>query len=87
VSQHVKFTYERVRPEVSAFKQLAELNECRRKLYELRLLGVDSNGIGFGNLSARDGATGNFYVTASATGGLAELTSADCARVVAYDFE
>jgi ribulose-5-phosphate 4-epimerase/fuculose-1-phosphate aldolase len=87
VSQYVKFTYERVRPELSAFKQLAELNECRRKLCELRLLGVDSNGIGFGNLSARDGATDNFYVTASATGGLAELTPADCVRVVAYDFE
>jgi L-ribulose-5-phosphate 4-epimerase len=87
VSQYVKFTYECVRPEISAFKQLAELNECRRKLCELRLLGVDSNGIGFGNLSVRDGATTNFYITASATGGLARLTLAHCVRVVAYDFE
>jgi ribulose-5-phosphate 4-epimerase/fuculose-1-phosphate aldolase len=76
-----------VRPNVSAFKQLAELNECRRNLCELHLLGVDSNGIGFGNLSVRDGATDNFYVTASATGGLSELTFAHCVRVVAYDFE
>jgi ribulose-5-phosphate 4-epimerase/fuculose-1-phosphate aldolase len=76
-----------VRPEVAPFDQLAELNECRGKLRELHLIGVDSNGIGFGNLSVRDGTTGNFYVTGSATGGLAELTLADCVRVVAYGFE
>ncbi len=48
---------------------------------------MDSNGIGFGNLSIRDGATDNFYITGSATGGIPELTLADCAKVVAYDFE
>jgi L-ribulose-5-phosphate 4-epimerase len=48
---------------------------------------VDSNGIGFGNLSVRDDATGNFYITGSATGALAKLTPADCVRVAAYDFE
>jgi L-ribulose-5-phosphate 4-epimerase len=87
VSQYVKFTYQCVRPEIAPFKQLAELNECRRKLRELQLLGMDSNGIGFGNLSARDGPSGNFYITGSATGGLACLTLAHCVRVVAYDFE
>ncbi len=48
---------------------------------------MDSNGVSFGNLSIRDGATENFYVTGSATGALPELTLDDCARVVAYDFE
>ena len=87
MSKYVKFTYERTGAEIAPFDQLPALNECRRKLHELRLIGVDSNGIGFGNLSTRDGATSNFYVTGSATGGLAELTLADCVRVVAYDFE
>ena len=49
-------------------------------------MGVDSNGVGFGNLSVRDGSTTRFYITGSATGGLPELTSTDCVRVVAYDF-
>ena len=49
-------------------------------------MGVDSNGVGFGNLSVRDGVSGNFYITGSATGGLPELTPTDCVRVVAYDF-
>jgi ribulose-5-phosphate 4-epimerase/fuculose-1-phosphate aldolase len=87
VSQYVKFTYECARAEIAAFDQLAELNECRRKLRELHLIGVDSNGIGFGNLSVRDGATAKFYVTGSATGGLSKLALTDCVRVVAYDFE
>jgi ribulose-5-phosphate 4-epimerase/fuculose-1-phosphate aldolase len=52
----------------------------------LRLIGLDSNGIGFGNLSVRDGASRNFYITCSATGGLPELAPTDCVRVVAYDF-
>jgi len=48
---------------------------------------VDSNGIGFGNLSVRDGATDKFCITGSATGGIPELTLANCAKVVACDFE
>jgi ribulose-5-phosphate 4-epimerase/fuculose-1-phosphate aldolase len=48
---------------------------------------VEANGIGFGNLSIRDGATNNFHITGSATARKPELTLADCARVVAYDFE
>jgi L-ribulose-5-phosphate 4-epimerase len=50
------------------------------------LIGVDSTGIGFGNLSVRDGVSRNFYITGSATGGVPELTPTDCVRVMAYDF-
>ncbi len=86
MSKYVKFTCERATSRVPPFEGLAALNAHRRKLLELRLIGVDSNGIGFGNLSVRDDATNNFYITGSATGGLPELTPADCAKVVAYDF-
>jgi ribulose-5-phosphate 4-epimerase/fuculose-1-phosphate aldolase len=86
VSHYVKFTYQRARPDIAPFEALAELNACRRKLLEQRLIGVDSNGVGFGNLSVRDGVSRNFYITGSATGGFPELTPTDCVRVVAYDF-
>jgi L-ribulose-5-phosphate 4-epimerase len=96
VSEYIKFSCERAAAEITsrlrrgygglAFGGLAELNAYRRKLLGLRLIGVDPNGIGFGNLSVRDGATDNFYITGSATGGMHELTLADCAKVVAYDF-
>ena len=87
MSEYVKFTCERTNAEFTPFDGFAELNAYRRQLRELRLIGVDSNGVGFGNLSVRDGATKNFYITGSATAGIPELTLADCAKVVAYDFE
>jgi L-ribulose-5-phosphate 4-epimerase len=87
VSEYIKFTCEHVAAELSPFDGLAELNAYRRKLLQLRLIGVDTNGVGFGNLSIRDGTTNNFYITGSATGGIPELALANCARVVAYDFE
>jgi ribulose-5-phosphate 4-epimerase/fuculose-1-phosphate aldolase len=87
VSEYVKFSRERVAVGITSFGGLAELNAYRRKLLHLRLIGVDSNGIGFGNLSVRDGATDKFYITGSATGGIPELTLADCAKVVECDFE
>lgn len=87
MSKYVKFTSERARDEITPFDKFAELNAYRRKLLELRLIGVDPDGTSFGNLSVRDGTTKNFYITGSATGGLFELTLADCAKVVAYDFE
>jgi ribulose-5-phosphate 4-epimerase/fuculose-1-phosphate aldolase len=72
---------------MTSFGGLAELNAHRRKLLQLGLIGVDPNGIGFGNLSVRDDATDNFYITGSATGGIHELTLADCAKVVECDFD
>jgi L-ribulose-5-phosphate 4-epimerase len=87
VSEYIKFTCEQVGAEITRFGNLAELNAYRRKLLQLRLIGVDAKGIGFGNLSIREGATKIFYITGSATGWKPELTLADCTRVVAYDFE
>jgi ribulose-5-phosphate 4-epimerase/fuculose-1-phosphate aldolase len=87
VSKYIKFACEQSVRELAPFDGFAELNACRLKLLKRGLIGVDANGIGFGNLSIRDNATNNFYITGSATGGKPELTPADCARVVAYDFE
>jgi L-ribulose-5-phosphate 4-epimerase len=85
VSDYIKFVCECAAAEVISFDRLAELNACRRELLRLRLIGLDANGIGFGNLSVRDGA--NFYITGSATGGMPEVALADCARVLEYDFK
>lgn len=86
MSQYVKFTYQCAREDISPFAALGELNACRRKLVDQHLLGVYSDGVGFGNVSVRDGRTASFYITGSATGGFPELTSTDCVRVVAYEF-
>jgi ribulose-5-phosphate 4-epimerase/fuculose-1-phosphate aldolase len=82
----IKFTWQQVPAEIGGFAGFAELNEYRRKLLELGMIGLDSNGVGFGNLSIRDGATSRFYITGSGTGGISELIPSHYARVVAYDF-
>ena len=87
MSHYVKFTFERACADIAPFDTLTELNACRRKPLELRLIGLDSSGIGFGNLSVRDGATTTFYITGSATGGLPKLSLTDCVRVVDCDFK
>ena len=87
MSEYVKFSCEPLAGDIASFSGLAKLNAYRRKLLDLRLIGVDPNGIGFGNLSVRDGATKNFYITGSATGGIHELILVNYAKVVECDFE
>ena len=87
MSKYIKFACEHTATGITPFDGFSELNAYRCKLRQLGLLGADANGIGFGNLSIRDGVTHKFYITGSATGGKPELTLADCARVVAYDFQ
>jgi hypothetical protein len=48
VSEYVKFTHARASADIPAFAGLAALNKYRRKLLELQLIGVDSNGVSFG---------------------------------------
>jgi ribulose-5-phosphate 4-epimerase/fuculose-1-phosphate aldolase len=49
------------------------------------LLGVDSNGVGFGNLSVRDGAT-RIFTSPVRRPEVFPTDAADCVRVVEYDF-
>jgi hypothetical protein len=83
----VKFHYESAGGELAPFPGFDELNAARQELRRLGLLGLDESGIGFGNVSMRDGVTNSFYVTASGTGRLPALTLQDYAKVIAWDFE
>ena len=86
MSETVKFSCEQVPAKIASFAGFRELNHCRRELVRLGMVGVDANGVGFGNLSVRDGTTSRFYITGSGTGGIANLTPADLSRVMAFDF-
>lgn len=83
----IKFHYESDGEELAPFSGFEELNAARQEMRRMGLLGVDESGIGFGNLSLRDGATESFYITGSGTGVLQSLGRKDYARVVAWDFE
>ena len=82
----IKFIWEQAPVEISRFDGFDELNRCRRELLKLGMIGMDASGIGFGNMSVREGESLRFYVTGSTTGQIRELALADYARVVAYDF-
>ena len=85
MSEYIKFECEHVMTPAAPVAGFDELNRYRDKLRERSLIGVDANGIGFGNLSVRSEAK-QFQITASGTGGLPRLTLADFTKVVAYDF-
>ena len=82
----VKFHCEHIAADIQPFAGFDELNACRRKLLQLRMIGVDANGIGFGNLSVRAGDPPRFFVTGSGSGKKAQLSLDDYAEVTAYDF-
>jgi L-ribulose-5-phosphate 4-epimerase len=83
----VKFHYESSGKGLTPFPGFEELNAARQELRGMALLGVDESGIGFGNVSMRDGVTNSFYITGSGTGALPSLSLADYAKVIAWDFE
>jgi len=83
---YVKFRGEhRILPPAN-FAGFEELNRVRSRLHQLGFIGRYPNGIGFGNVSIRAGASPQFYISGTMTGALPELTPAHYARVVAWDF-
>jgi L-ribulose-5-phosphate 4-epimerase len=83
---YVKYVCDHVVLPPADFPGFEDLNRIRTRLHKLGFIGRYSNGIGFGNISVRDGASNKFYITGTMTGGLPELTSAHFTRVVAWDF-
>ncbi len=66
--------------------EIAELNHWRNKLYDLGLIGVYPNGIGYGNISLRIGKSNNFLVSGSATGKVPKTDGSHYAKVTGWDF-
>lgn len=64
---------------------LDEMNSVRTMLKENSWLGELPNGIGFGNLSVRNGDSSQFFISGSGTGHLDWLTPADIALVTDVD--
>lgn len=62
------------------------LELSRTQLYALGLIGMNRDGIGFGNISVRNGESGSFIISGSATGGFARLNQSHYALVRDYDF-
>jgi L-ribulose-5-phosphate 4-epimerase len=64
---------------------ITELNKWREILYKAGLLGVNKEGIGYGNISCRF-QHNNFIITGSGTGSISQLNGQHYTRVTAYSF-
>ncbi len=65
-------------------KELELLNIWRSGLITRGVIGVDSNNLGFGNISFRSGNSNIFFITGSQTGHLPQLSDKDLAMVTDY---
>lgn len=82
----IKFNCEWIRSEPIQFAGFQALNVYRKKFFDLGLIGVYPDKIGFGNISVRLGQTKEFMISGTQTGGLPELTEAHYVRVLDYSF-
>jgi L-ribulose-5-phosphate 4-epimerase len=82
---YIKYNCQWIHGEPVLFEGFKEINDWRQRLHQLGIIGMNSNKIGFGNISLRVPGTNQFYITGSATGGVNNLTEAHYTRVVDFD--
>jgi L-ribulose-5-phosphate 4-epimerase len=77
----IKFTIHLEKEYNLTNEEIADLNKCREVLFNKNLIGVNSEGIGYGNISKRIKGGNKFIITGSATGSLSVLTPNDFVEV------
>ena len=83
---YIKYRAQRVEGSIPDHEGFAELNRCRTELYDLRLIGICPNGVGYGNVSVRVRGS-QFIISGSATGGIRELSKGHYAFVESFDLD
>lgn len=68
-------------------EKLGHIIQWRQHLYSLGLIGASSDGIGYGNISIRDGATDDFIITGSSTGNKEEIDASCFSLVTKVDIQ
>lgn len=82
----IKYSSQRIDGVIDQSPQLDQLNAARTTLFDLGLIGIYPNGIGYGNLSLR--TVGNqFLITGSATGALRQLSADQFCLVESFSIE
>ena len=82
---YIKFRSERIPGPPIEQTHVEDLLAVRKKLFEAKLIGSDSDGVGYGNISKRVIGSCQFYITGTQTGGLVELHPEHVARVLTAD--
>jgi len=82
----IKYRSQRVAAVVSTSPELVQLDLARTVLFDLGLIGVNAQGVGYGNVSVRTEGS-QFVISASATGGLRALTLAHYCHVTSFSVD
>ena len=80
----IKYAINHTQADTPEFGEYESLEALRSRLFTLGLIGVQ-DGVGYGNISSRD-AQDSFFITATQTGELAELTPEFYTHINSYDF-
>jgi hypothetical protein len=83
----VKYTVKHETAKLAFPPEMPELMTWRRRMRELRLIGEDSQGLGYGNLSIRLYGTPTFLITSSQSSGLVDVDQQHFARVTVVDLD
>ena len=78
----IKFQCHHIQASAPEDHLIAELNEWRNRLYELSLIGVTPDGIGYGNMSIRKGK--GFIITGSGTGSIRQMDRQNYVEVTGH---
>lgn len=68
-------------------EQYEIINYWREVLFNMDLIGAYENGVGFGNLSMRNGSGNQFVITGSATGEIPELEPGHYVKVNSFNID
>ena len=84
---YIKFNYNWEQKEIQIQDEMfSQLESARTKLYQLGLIGMYPEGIGYGNISVKLHESSSFIITGSATGQFTRLEPKHYALVTSYDF-
>ncbi len=84
---YVKFNCNWIKADPISKSKLSEINSWRDKMFQLGLIGMFENGIGFGNISVRGPEKNQFIISGTATGGFASLGPEHYTIVTDYSIE
>jgi hypothetical protein len=84
---YVKFRLDHVPGAAVEAESISAINGLRSRLFELGLIGMNENGIGYGNVSMRAGTDNVFWISGTATGGKPVLNSEDYSLVTSCDID
>jgi L-ribulose-5-phosphate 4-epimerase len=81
----IKFICNWIQSEPVNIETIIEINRWRNILFKHKLIGVYSNGIGYGNISIRLDHN-EFLISGTSTGHLETLTNQHYSKVISYNF-